>query len=462
MSHAIKETTGSTRVEPAAEPGVDTSVGQVLVSKVPRRALWMLASMTLLGILSQFFRSSNGVIAPNLMEDLSLNAEEIGVVSGSFFYIFTILQIPIGVLLDRYGGRFVISSMMILAMAGSLVFAVAGSLFGLTAGRLLIGIGCAGIMVGSLVICRRWFPPERYTSAMAVLFAFSNAGSLAAAGPLAFAAAAWGWRGAFVGLAGVAALLTLLFYLVVRDAPPGHPYHRRTPDTLAATIKGLREVWALRDVAYILPMVAVGYASVITVLGLWGGPYFYEVHGLGEVERGNLLSLMAIAMIAGTLFYGPLDRRFNTRRGVVTWGALATAAMLVVLVLIPKPSLWLASVLLSLFCFLGAYSLVVMAHGLSLFPERLAGRGVTTLNVGLMGGAAVLQTLTGQLIGWFPDRHGDAGDLAYRLLFLLLAALTLAALVLYRRVRDVRPVRVVPSRSGTGSQARTGAASQAD
>lgn len=398
-----------------------------------RRAIFMLACMVPLAILSQFYRSANGVIAPNLMADLGLTAEDIGILTGSFFIVFTLLQIPVGVLLDRFGGRNIISAMMVLAVAGSLVFATADGLTGLTVARIMIGIGCAGIMVGSLVICSRWFLPVHYATAMSILFAFSNAGSLVAAGPLAAATSTWGWRGSYLGLAVLAAGFTLLFYLAVRDAPTDHPYHRRTPEKLMVAVVGLREVWSFRDVAYVLPLVSVGYATVITVLGLWGGPYLYDVYGLDEIARGKVLSILALAMIAGTLCYGPLDRRFNSRKALVTAGALATIAALVVLAALPNPSLVLASVLLALFCFFGAYSLVVMAHGLSLFPGRLVGRGVTTLNMGLMGGTAVIQVASGRLIGAVADQAGGSADLPYRWLFLALAVLTLVALAIYRR-----------------------------
>lgn len=429
---------------PASHAGSSTShlapvAPRQRMSAQIRKAYGMLACMVSVAILSQFYRSSNGVIAPNLMADLGLSAENIGLLSSAFFVVFACLQIPVGILLDRFGARLVICSMLVLAIVGSLIFAWGQSFSSLFLGRFLIGIGCAPAMVGSLVILSRWFGPDRYAFAMAILFGFANAGSLAAAGPLAGATHMWGWRTAFVGLAAMTALLMGLFYLFVRDAPRDHPYHDRVPETLAATIAGLRKVWAIRDAILILPMVAIGYSSVITVLGLWGGPYFYDVHGLGDVARGEILSAMAIAMIAGTFFYGPLDRKFGTRRRVVTIGALATIAPLALLAMWPAPPLWMAGLLLSLFCFFGAYSVVVMAHGLALFPEGLRGRGVTMLNLGLMGGAALLQAATGPLIGAFPDPLGGSTDLAYQLLFALIALITLGALVVYRMVRDIGP-----------------------
>ncbi len=399
----------------------------------------MLAVMIPLTILSQFYRSSTGVIGPNLMADLHLTAEGLGIVTSMFFLVFTLLQLPAGVLLDRFGARRVMTAMLGLALVGTIWFAAADDLAGLTIGRGLIGAGFTSIMVGSLVICSRWFPADRFTTAMAYLYAFANAGHLLATGPLAAAAFALGWRASFVGLALITAALAALFFFVVRDAPPGHAYHQREPETLAATASGIGEVFRVRDALFLMPLIAVGYATVVTLLGGWGGPYFHEVHGLGEVARGEALAVMALAMIAGTICYGPLDRWFDTRKGVVLVGGSLTAAVLVVLALWPGPATWVAVLLLTLFCFFGGYSLVAMSHALSLYPERLSGRAVTTLNMVLMAGASLLPAAAGLIVGAFPDRQGEAGDLAYRLLFAALAAVTLAALAVYGRARNLRP-----------------------
>jgi MFS family permease len=116
------------------------------------RTRWVVCAITPLVILSQFFRSSNAVIAPGLMSDLDLSAEDIGVLSSAFFFVFAAMQIPLGVLLDRFGARLILSVLVLLAVAGSLCFAAAETLSGLIVGRLLIGVGCARGMVGTLVI----------------------------------------------------------------------------------------------------------------------------------------------------------------------------------------------------------------------------------------------------------------------------------------------------------------------
>jgi predicted MFS family arabinose efflux permease len=429
----------NSRAMSGLQPMSEQPLGQV--NRTPdatvRQVRWVLCAVTPLVILSQFFRSSNAVIAPSLMTDLGMSAEDIGVLSSSFFFVFAVMQIPLGVLLDRFGARMIMSTLMLLAVAGSLCFAAGETLSGLVAGRVLIGIGCAGLMVGSLVILARWYPRARFAGAMATLFAFANAGNLAATLPLAGSVTAWGWRATFVGLAAITALLAAFFFTVARDAPPDHPYHDRDPETLLQVARGLAKIIHTRDLTLVFPMVAVGYASFISIVGLWGGPYLYEVYGLNAIARGNVLSLMALSMIVGTLAYGRLDHYISSRRALTTAGGGITAAVLAVLAVDSGGPLWWSITLLCLFGFFGAYSLVVMAHGLALFPDELAGRGTTALNTALMGGAAIIQAVTGAVVEAFPRRHGEAATMAYALVFAMLAGLTLITLLIYRRARDV-------------------------
>ena len=380
------------------------------------------------------------MIAPDLMDELALAPEDLGLVTGSFFIVFAVLQIPFGVLLDRFGARLTVSLTLTVAVAGGVVFAASDTATGLTAGRTLLGIGFAGTMVGALVVMRRWYASRSFTMAVAVLFASAHAGNLAATAPLA--AAEWGWRATFMAQAALTAGIALLFFLAVRDAP-GTGTRGDGPDSgresLSSVVAGLAALWSKRNLLCVLPMVATGYASVIAILGGWGAHYLHEVHGLNPSARGDVLFAMAVAMLVGTLAYGPLDRWLGTRRGVVTAGAAITAALFAALAMRVGANAFEAAVLLALLGFFGAYSVVVMTHGMALFPGEVAGRAVTTLNTALMGGAALAQWGAGRMVGRLAAEPGGSAAPAYTALFATLAALTLAALLVYRFADDVRP-----------------------
>ena len=390
----------------------------------------LLACTIPLAVLSQFYRSSTGVIAPELAAEFGLTTEEIGFVSGAFFIAIAVLQLPVGILLDRFGAHRVITATMGIAVAGSVAFALAGSFAGLVLARVLIATGFAAVTIGSVVILRNQLPPAELSASMSILFAAANAGSLVATAPLAQAAASLGWRETFLALAVLSALAAAVFYLLVRDR--GKTAAAAPTEPFLATVAGVLEVLRLPEIRRVAPLVAVGYASVIAIVGLWGAPYLHDVHGLDTTARGDALSWMAAALVIGTLVYGPLEKRFGNRRRLVTMGCLASAAALLALAAWPHPAMSVATVLLSLFAFLSGFSVIVMAHGMALLPKRLAGRGATTLNIALLGGAALVQSISGSLLDVAAAVAGT--EFSYKALFALLSAVLAAALICYRRI----------------------------
>ncbi len=416
-------------------------------------ALRVVASLSAAYFISQFFRSANAVIAPELMRDLGLAPRALGLVTGAFFLAFGAFQIPVGVLLDRYGPRRVVSAMFVFAVAGALVFAAADTALGLALGRALMGVGCASAFMGGLVACARWFPSDRFAMVSASILAVGGTGALLSTTPLAFATETVGWRGAFVAMAALTALVAGLVYATVRDAPPAEEGAAAADaparETLRGAFAGLREVFASPQIPGLLAMGFVAYPVFATVTTLWAGPYLADVYGLDPVARGNALAFTTVAALAGTLGYGPLDRLFDSRKRVVIGGALATFAVLVVLAAAPRLAAWQAVALLTLFGAVGVYSVMVLTHGRASFPDRLVGRAVTTVNLAGFVGVALFQAITGTIIEAFagadlpPGADPAAGApipaIAYRAVFAALAATILVALFLYRRTADARP-----------------------
>lgn len=402
-------------------------------------AIRILATLCAAYIVSQFFRSSTAVIAPDLVRDIGFSPESLGLLTGAFFLAFGLTQIPLGILLDRFGARRTMAVMLLFAVAGSLLFAGAESPVMLTVGRALIGIGCAAVFMGSVVICARWFAPDRLATTASIVLAVGGAGNLLSATPLAYATEHVGWRSAFIGMAAITALIALAVFLLVRDAPPDHPFHRRKRETLGAVLRGLGEVLRNKRLPYLAAMAFVSYPAMATILTLWAGPYLADIHGLDGVGRGNVLLATGVAMILGTLLYGPLDRLLDTRKGIAMAGASSTAVVLMALALIAAPPLWLAVILLTLLGFFGTYSIMIMAHGRASFPEHLVGRAVTMVNFVNFTGVAVMQALTGFIVGALT-RAGDAPpEIAYRAVFGFLAVTVIIALFFYRRIGDAKP-----------------------
>ena len=411
------------------------------ISPGKRITVRLVATLGLAYVLSQFLRSSNAVLAPELAADLDLLPDSLGVLTGAYFFAFALVQIPVGILLDRYGSRWVVAVMLGFAVAGCLVFADAENLRDLIIGRALMGLGCASILMGALLVYARWFPTERFATFTAIQLAIGNTGILLATSPLAAAVEGFGWR-CSIGAVGLYALIIAgLILLLIKDAPPDHPVHSRPPESLAQSLKGVGAILRSRELWPLLPLLCTGYASVASISALWGGPYLADVHGLAIQERGTVLLAMAVGSIVGSMAFAPLDRAFRTRKKVVLWGAAINIVAFVMLALVDGPPLIMVGVLfVSLSAGVG-YMAVLTAHARVIYPEHLVGRGMTVANMGNMMGVATLQSVTGAVIALSAGTGNQPGEGDYRLVFALLAVVLIIATLCYLKARDIPPGR---------------------
>lgn len=389
----------------------------------------------LAAVFSQFLRAATGVIAPDLMRDLDLSSEQMGALTAAFFFTLAVVQIPTGVLLDRYGSRWTISGLLLFGAAGCFLMGRSDGFAGLLVARILMGAGCAGIMMGALAVCSRWYSRAAFATAAGVMIAISNGGSILATTPMAVAAVTFGWRETFFGLGLISLAIGVVNALVVRDAPPGHDFHKRQSGTIGDVVRGLRLILGNRDLPYVLAIGFVTYATTISVLGLWAAPYLENLYGADPVWRGNVLLAMSLALIAATLSYGMLEKALGSRRLTILLGGSGSVVTLLLLGLLPTLPALGAAALLTLFALFNGFSVLIVAHGQALFPDSHVGRGMTTVNIAVQTGAGTLQVTTGLLIGAFGGTAAGAPEIAYRAMFVFLAVALACALLVYRRSR---------------------------
>lgn len=223
-----------------------------------------------------------------------------------------------------------------------------------------------------------------------------------------------------------------LVFLLVKEPPPAATPAADAPKPSLMAVLKIRELWPL------YPIALVSYPIVVAVRGLWVGPYFSQVHGLAPVERGNAVSVMVFAMIAGAFFYGPLDRWLGTRKWIVVVGTVVTIGGLIALALAPLMSVFTASLMFGVIGGIGMTYGVLMAHARAFLPTPVLGRGLTLMNMCLIGGAAILQPLS----GLFMERMLAAGMIpaaAHGALYGLFAVALLVTLVVYLFSKDAKP-----------------------
>ena len=405
-----------------------------------RRGLIIVTTLATAYVASHFFRASNVTIGLDLMRDLAIGPEALGALTGAFFFGFAAMQIPCGFLFDRFGPRRSVAGMLILATTGGIIFTLAPSWPILLTGRVLMGAGFGVMLIGSMVVISRWFPPDRFSTLTAMVMSIGLLGNLAATTPLAWASQAVGWRAVFGAAVVFTVLAAITVWLVVRDAPSGHPFLARTPEPPRQMLKGLMEVLRNPRLKPILALNFCNYACTFTVQGLWGGPFLREVHGLSPIEAGNVLLIAVIAYQFGMLAFGPLDRLLDTRKWIATGGSLVIISILATLTLASAPPIWVPIGAIVGIGFFSASSTMVMTHGRGIIPDRLIGRGIATINTFVMLGVACMQTLSGIIVGAFePLADGARTETAYRALFGVLAVVLIVAVAIYSRSQDVRP-----------------------
>jgi predicted MFS family arabinose efflux permease len=344
------------------------------------------------------------------------------------FLTFALMQLPIGVALDRIGPRWTVSVLLGVGGAGgALIFAGAQGPLAVHIAMALIGIGCAPVLMASYYIFARIYRPAVFGTLAGAIIGAGSLGNLAGTTPLAMLANWAGWRETLVGLAIVTLAVALALALFLRD-PPRASVKQGSDGSLMDLLR-IPGLWA------ILPLMTVAYAPAAAVRGLWAGPYLADVYGSDAAGIGRATLVMGLAMVVGNFAYGPLDRIFGTRKWVVFWGNVLGAACLAALALFPASGVWPATAMLAALGCFGASFPAIMAHGRSFFPDHMLGRGVTLLNMFAIGGAGVLQFISGQVHDMVAAQS-NASETAYVGIFVFFLVPLLIGLLLYLFSRD--------------------------
>lgn len=378
--------------------------------------------------LSYLYRTANAIIGPVLARELHLADNALGLLTSTYFLAFGAAQLPLGMLLDRYGPRRVEAGLLLIAAAGAAVFGLADDLTGLAVGRALIGLGVAACLMASFKAFSLWFPPERQASLTGWVMASGGLGALAASKPLELALGFASWREIALALAAITLLVAALLWFLVPDSKQ-HGKEAGFGEQMA----GVKTVFSSAHFWRYAPMGFWFTGGFMAVQGLWASRWMTVLENLDGTAIAARLTLMSASMLLGFLFMGFFATQL-VRRGIrlekVYLGAMAIALVSFGMIS-TRPGLadnLLWPVLGACFSLSNiSYSLVAQA-----FPASLSGRANTALNLLVFAGAFGLQWG----IGIFVDAlqaGGSSSEAAFRAAFLaLLGGQLLAFLWLLR------------------------------
>ena len=385
------------------------------------------------------------VIARDLAQAFNADATVLGLIASSYFYLYSAVQPPVGILSDSIGPRMVVTIFTIIAAAGGLIFGTASNAAMSTLGRALIGAGVGGVFVPSLKIFSRWFRASEFASLTGILLAITGLGGLSAALPLTYLVLLLGWRISFVLLGVFSLFLALICWAVVRDRPEdkgwppveieaaqsqpvasGPSEDMRTFNRLGLIFRSLN-FWMIT-----LALFFSGGVS-LTFQGLWAVPYLMDAYGLSRVKAGGLLMVIPFGFAVGAPVLGLLIDRFAlNRKGVVIGSMGLSISCWTILLLFGGRSSYLLVIPLFLILGLlgGGYLTVFMTITKELFPPWLTGTAVGLINPAAFLATALYQPLTGFVLDKVGRLDSGAYPLqAYQLVFIVFLISIFIALI---------------------------------
>ena len=393
--------------------------------------------------MSYFYRAVNAVAAPDLVRDLGLSASQLGFLAATYPLAFAAFQLPLGGLLDRFGPRRVQTALICVTALGALVFASADAFAVLTLAQALIGLSCAGGLMAGFKMVTLWVAEERRALANSCIMATGGLGIFVATIPASYAIGEVGWRGLYLGLAGLSLVAAALIFFLVPERD-----ERAARVSLIDQLRAFGRIYSTPVFWRLTPIVALTTGAQIAIQTLWAGPWLRDVTGFGREEVASHLAWIAVGFLIGTLTIGAaadwLGRRGVGLLSVMLGFMLVFMACELLLVIQWTPfagALWL------LFGMIGQSGILAYPWLSSYFGPGLAGRANTAINFITFSTAFATQYTIGAVIDLWPQTAAGGYDPeAYRYafgLFLALQFLALAWFLLKRPDRAPRPMSEV-------------------
>jgi len=377
---------------------------------------------------SYLLRNVNAIIAPELTRELGVSAADLGLLTSTYLFAFGIFQLPLGILLDRYGPRRVEGGLLVIAAVGSAFFTIGGSMPELAFARALIGLGVSACLMASFKAFSVWFPAERQHSLNAAVMVAGSLGALSVTTPVSIVIPVFGWRGVFFILTTIA-LAAAAGIFSVPEKPSSV-----SGETLGQQLKDLGSIVRSRAFCCYAPLATTFIGGFMALQGLWAVPWLMQVGGHTRDAAAFHLFLTTVAMICGFLcvamFIVPLRFRGIHPDSVLNAGLFAgLVSMLGVLLGVSSShALWFVLGLAFSICNLAYASL--SSH----FPSALAGRVNTALNTGTISGAFVIQWGYGLMIDALTLRGWGIAN-AHRTAFGTLLLLQMTSFIWYLLVK---------------------------
>ena len=372
------------------------------------RSVWvMLFALTTAFALSQAYRTVATIMAAPLQAELHLDAQALGLFAGAFHFAFGAMQLFMGIGIDLHGVRRTVLTAFPVAVAGSILSALATSYAMLVAGQVLIGIGCAPAFLVCTVFIARHLPAERFAAISGMTLGLGGIGMLLTGTPLAWLIEATSWRMGFWVLGFGAALAWVLIYALVHEpAPPAALMQARRnhpKETLGQATAKFGALFMLPHTLGIVLLAAVGYASFISLRGLWLGPMLMQRNGFSLVQSGNVALAMSLVSLLTPPLFGRFDPGPRHRRRWIVGFTLVLAGLFAAFAL--THSVFVDVAVPIAIGMMSGYMVLQYADVRAAYPPAITGRALAVFTMAMFLGVAAMQWLTG-IVASAAAAHG--------------------------------------------------------
>jgi predicted MFS family arabinose efflux permease len=357
--------------------------------------------------MSYLFRTVNAIISPQLVADVGLTPADLGLMTSAYFITFAAVQLPLGIILDRFGPRKVQAALLMVAAVGAALFAIGHDPLTLLIGRGLVGIGVSACLMAALKANVQWFPKEKIPLVNGIIFAFGTFGALSTTVPLEILIQSVDWRTVFWWLAGISVVSGILIFALVPEKE--HTAQATAPGQsgFAAQIADLKKVYGSAYFWRLSFMVFLHNGVFLSYQALWAAPWLRDVAGLNRDGVAEAMLMFNFGMFAGVLSIGFFAQRLQ-RIGVPTIVPAVTGIVVSILLQCVFASSWTVfpAILCLLWGYFGSSSTLAYAVLNQQFPQNLTGRVNTAQNMMTFIAAFAVQWAAGVIIGAYPSPGG--------------------------------------------------------
>jgi len=343
--------------------------------------------------ISNLLRSITATLTPVLTTEFDLSAGNLGLLAGGYFIGFAVMQIPVGLLLDRHGPKKIISFFLVIAIISTLSFALAKTFTGLLISRIFIGVGVSACMMGPLTGYRVWFAEKYQQRANSWMLMVANLGFVSSTLPVQILLPEIGWRLIF----GLIAILTLLSIVLILMFIPN--WNKTDENLKKENLSALSEIWKNKFFISLIPIAFINYGGIQAIQTLWAGPWMLEVAGYNAIQSATGLFWINITMLIAFLFWGyilPKIEAFGVDSiKIIKIGLPISYVVLFLIIYLGQKA---GATLFALYILASiVISLTQPAIALT-FAKNLAGKSLTSFNVFLFSGTFFMQWGIGLII----------------------------------------------------------------